>query len=99
VNIQKAALLKKAMNGKRQRIPDPKDRTKGITAWSQMRDLTQKFHTMAFFLKRIAGRVSRTIHMDVMGLQLDALSFAWGGNEFTCDPDARTRSGLVQRIV
>jgi hypothetical protein len=87
------------MDGERERIANPKDGAKGIAAWPQMGDIAQKLHTMALFLERIAGRVGRTIDLDVMGLQLKRLAFAGRGHQLTRHPDAGAGGRSAERVV
>src|SRR5207248_8647949 len=53
VNVVKAALLKKLMNGEGEPAANAKDTTKKIRTRTQVRDLAQEFRSMPLLLQRI----------------------------------------------
>lgn len=88
MEIIKALVVKELMDGKGQRMAYAEHGTESIGARAQMRFLTKKFESMAFFLQRIRGGISRAVHLKFIGLHLHCLSFSLRGDERALHMDA-----------
>src|SRR5262245_65567343 len=53
MNVNEPAILEELVNGERKSAAHTKHTTEKIRAWSQMRDLAQKFRCVSFFLEGI----------------------------------------------
>ena len=98
VDVNKAALLEKLMDGEREPAADAKDRAEQIRARPQMRDLAQKLRRVPFLLQRI-GVVRRADDFDFVRHDFPALAFALRRHQRAAHRDRSARDQMLDRRV
>ena len=73
MNVEKSLLLEEVVNRPAGAIPDAGDRPEGVGSRPEMRDGSQKFERMSFFLKRIFLRIGRAMNDDSPGVHFGRL--------------------------
>ena len=89
VRVNKAALVKEFVDGICRNGTDTEGCVKGVGSGAQMRDGTQIFQRVTFFLQRIVGSGS-TFDLDDLGMDLARLFRAGGQDQFTGDTQSGT---------
>src|SRR4030095_1833016 len=80
MHVNEPAILEKLVNSEREPAAHTQHATEKIRSWTQMRDLTQKFRRVPFFLERITF-IGATDNFDISRDEFPFLSFALRRNQ------------------
>ena len=98
MEIEEPSVMEKFMNGISHVMTNTEYRTECIRTWTEMSDLTQELHRMAFFLQRISIRIGRTVNFYFSSLDLHILAFSLRLHQRTVYTDTRTCCYRLQKF-
>src|SRR5262249_45820942 len=93
MDVEESALLEEFVDSEGERIAHAEDGAEGVAAHTEMRDLAQKLHSVAFLLERITRRVGGAVNLKLAGAEFHGLAGAGRGGEIAGDSDACARRG------
>ena len=98
MEIEEPSVMEKFMNGISHVMTNTEHRSECIRTWTEMSDLTQELHRMAFFLQRISIRIGRTVNFYFSSLDLHILAFSLRLHQRTVYTDTRTCCYRLQKF-
>ena len=97
MEIEESAFVEELVNSNRHVVTNAEHCTKGIGTRTQVSNLAQEFHRVAFFLKWISI-ITNAQHFNLTSLNFGSLSGTYRFHQFTVYTDTCTGCNLFQHI-